>query len=48
MYHKDLLKETYDPQRDAFSGYDHALASQMNAAVITRKDFNARSLLSGS
>ena len=47
-YYKDFLKETYDPQRDLFSRYNHAVASQINGAIITRKDFDAKSLLTGS
>jgi hypothetical protein len=47
-YYKELLKETYDPGRDVFSRYNHAVASQINAATITRKDFDAKTLLSGS
>lgn len=44
-YYKDLLKEEFSPPRD-FSKYNHSLAPQINAAVITRKDFDARSLAS--
>ena len=43
-YYKELLKEEYDRVRDKFSKYDHSLAPQINAAVITRKDFDARAL----
>lgn len=47
-YHQDLLKETYDPARDLFSKYNHSIAAPINAAVITKKDFDAKALMSGS
>ena len=43
-YYKDLLKEEYDQASNKFSRYNHSLAPQINAAVITRKDFDARAL----
>lgn len=46
-YHKDLLHETYDPNTDTFSRYNHAVTPQINGAVITRKDFDMKSLMSG-
>lgn len=46
-YHKDLLHETYDRNTDTFSRYNHAVAPQINGAVITRKDFDVKSLMSG-
>ena len=42
-YHKELLKEEYYPS-STFTRYNHSLAPQINAAVITRKDFDARAL----
>jgi hypothetical protein len=38
-YSKELLKEKYEGER-----YNHSLAPQINAAVVTRKDFDPRSL----
>lgn len=48
IYHRELLKETYDRYTDTFSKYNHSVAPQINAAVITRKDFEAKALMSGS
>lgn len=50
FYFKDFLKEevTYTPfGRPIFPRYNHALAPQINAAILTRKDFNVKSILGG-
>jgi hypothetical protein len=46
-YHRELLKETYDPFNDYFSRYDHSVASKISAGLITRKDFDPAVLLVG-
>jgi hypothetical protein len=46
-YYKDLLKEKY-VNYDGGDRYRHSLAAPINAALITRKDFDEKSLLKGS
>jgi hypothetical protein len=45
LYSKTLLKE---PPRGFGTKYNHAVLTQINAATITRKDFDAKALVSGS
>ena len=42
--YKDLLKEDFDP-RTGFSRYNSSVATQNDAAVISRKDIDAKPLL---
>ena len=46
-YHRDLLQEEYDARADTFSRYNHALSTAVNGAVISRKDFDTKAILSG-
>jgi hypothetical protein len=41
------LHLTYYKERDFFTRYNHSLAPQINAAVITRKDYDAKNLNTG-
>ena len=45
-YHRDLLQEEYDSRTDTFSRYNHTVTPQINGAVISRKDFDTKAILS--
>ncbi len=46
-FHQKLLQETFSPLT-GFSRYKHAVTAQINAAVIARKDFEIKLLMTGS
>jgi hypothetical protein len=44
VYHKNLLKEAYNPVYPSFTKYNHSIASAISGAVITRKNFDPKVL----